>query len=50
MLGYDREDDQYSPFRRDVDGRDRPAPGQSLECVYKRGQGSFNLLDFLEGN
>ena len=45
MLSYDREDDLYSSFRCDVDGRECPAPSQSLECVYKRNQGSFDLLD-----
>ena len=46
MLSYDHEDDQYSPFRCDVDGRDRPAPSQSLECIYiSGGQGLFDPLD-----
>ena len=46
MLSYDREDDQYSPFRCGADRRNLPAPSQSFERVYKRGQGSFDLLDF----
>jgi hypothetical protein len=28
---HDRKDDQYSPFRCDIDGRDHPVPSQSLE-------------------